>query len=667
MVKRLLKLTSALAILSFLLTGLPAPQAHAAGLCYVDPTSTSGLDDGSSWANGYLYLQFALGNPGCTEIWVKAGYYFPGFSQTSTFGIPAGVALYGGFAGTETMRSQRNPAVNLTILTGDIDLNDVNLDGNRVDETTADIRGNNAYHVVTFDGVSTSVTSSTVLDGFTITGGEATTGSFPNNTGGGIFCRSSTLGHQCSPTLANLTFSGNLANNAGAIFASGEAGGNGSPSLTNVTFSGNAATLDGGAIYSFSNSGTSSPILTDVTFSGNSAAQNGGAMYNSAEGGTSGPTLTNVTFSGNTAVGDGGAMFNSATFSGQVNPVIANVTFNGNSAMDGGAIYSIAASGSSSSPGVTNTILWGDSASTSGPEVFNVSATPVFLTSVVQGSGGSGVSWDTSLGADNGGNIDADPMLGSLAHNGGSTQTIALGAGSSAIDAADFELCPATDQRGRPRNADGDHDGSEAPAVCDIGAFEVPTFADLPVAGQEWMEPWINAFYNAGVTTGCGVSPVIYCPENNVTREEMAVFLLRAIHGLGYTPPNVTGIFADMPVAGKEWMEPWVDEFYNEGITTGCGTNPLIFCPTNDVTREEMAVFILRAVHGSSYTPPNVTGIFADMPVTGKEWMEPWVDEFYNEGITTGCGVSPLIYCPSNNVTRAEMAVFIDRAFHLYP
>ncbi len=82
-----------------------------------------------------------------------------------------------------------------------------------------------------------------------------------------------------------------------------------------------------------------------------------------------------------------------------------------------------------------------------------------------------------------------------------------------------------------------------------------------------------------------------------------------------------------------------------------------------------MAVFILRALHGSSYSPPVTSGIFADMPVIGKEWMESWVDEYYNEGITTGCGTSPLIYCPESSVTRAEMAVFIDRAYSLplYP
>jgi hypothetical protein len=188
-------------------------------------------------------------------------------------------------------------------------------------------------------------------------------------------------------------------------------------------------------------------------------------------------------------------------------------------------------------------------------------------------------------------------------------------------------------------------------------------FADVPVTGKEWMEPWIDAFYYTGVTTGCGINPRTYCPENNVTRAEMAVFLLRAIHGSDYVPPAPTHDFADVPVTGKEWMEPWIEQFYAEGITTGCGGGN--YCPENKVTRAEMAVFVLRALHGGGYSPPAATHTFADVPVTGKEWMEPWIDQFAAEGITTGCGGGN--YCPENNVTRAEMAVFIDRAYGLYP
>jgi len=192
-------------------------------------------------------------------------------------------------------------------------------------------------------------------------------------------------------------------------------------------------------------------------------------------------------------------------------------------------------------------------------------------------------------------------------------------------------------------------------------------FADVPVAGKEWMEPWVDAFYLQGITTGCGANPLTYCPENPVTRAAMAVFILRAIEGPTYTPPAAHGYFDDLPIAGKEWMEPWVDEFYNRGITTGCGTSPLRYCPENPVTRAAMAVFLLRALEGSSYVPDHTDHYFSDLPVTGKEWMEPFVDEFYDRGITTGCGTDPLTYCPENPVTRAAMAVFISRAYNLYP
>ena len=197
------------------------------------------------------------------------------------------------------------------------------------------------------------------------------------------------------------------------------------------------------------------------------------------------------------------------------------------------------------------------------------------------------------------------------------------------------------------------------------GAFTArnQTFADVPIDHSLWQ--YIEAFYTAGITGGCGFDPLIFCPTNNVTRAAMAVFLLRAKYGAGYAPPAATHTFADLPVAGKEWQEAWVDQFYLEGITTGCGTSPLRYCPENPVTRAAMAVFILRALEGASYTPPAASHFFADMPVAGKEWMEPWVDEVYRRGITTGCGTGPLIYCPETAVKRQAMAAFIVRAFNL--
>ncbi len=673
---------------------IPAPQAvHATMnppvLCkiYVWPGAPGPEHDGTSWAHAYTDLQAALADTSCPTLWVAAGVYKPGVNPEDTFLIPPEERVYGGFSGTEATFPQRDWVTNVTVLSGDIGGDDAT-DAHGVTPSYVNLVGTNSYHVVTMDGTGTlPITSTTVLDGFTITAGMSGGSSY---TGAGLFCNGSGAGHNCSPMLDNLTFSGNSADQGGAMhnFA---LGGTSSPSLTNVTFSGNYATK-GGAMYNDAGSGgLSSPALLNVAFSSNIAGFTGGAIESSAyNGGTSSPALTNVTFAGNSAGAGGGAMSSGSFVSSTASPVFVNVTFSGNSetgggGYGGGAFLSLADASSTTNPTftnvtfnanstvlyggamlvtceastnchplLTNVILWGDTAA-SATEVDSNGAAPTFSYSVVQG-GCASIAGATC----NGGNLDINPQLGKLHSNGGFSKTLALITGSPAIDAGTNMGCPATDQRDGTRPVNG---------TCDIGAVEYQghVFADVPVTGKEWMEPWVDSFYYASITTGCGAGPLIYCPENNVTRAEMAVFLLRAKHGSGYAPPPATHTFYDVPVAGKEWMEPWIDEFYAEGITTGCGVSPLRYCPEQNVTRAEMAVFILRAIHTLPYTPPPGTGLFSDVPVAGKEWMQAWIEDFYSHGITTGCGVSPLIYCPENNTTRAEMAVFIDRAYALNP
>ena len=193
----------------------------------------------------------------------------------------------------------------------------------------------------------------------------------------------------------------------------------------------------------------------------------------------------------------------------------------------------------------------------------------------------------------------------------------------------------------------------------------VPTFADVP--SSHWAYQYVETFYAAGMTTGCATEPFRYCPERLVTRAETAVFFLRSINGGSYQPPVASGTFADVPVAGKDWMEPWIEEFFAEGLTTGCSADPLGYCPERTVTRAELAVFALRAKYGQDYQPPAVIeSSFSDVPVSGKAWMMPWIEEFYQEGLTTGCYQTPTLqYCPERGVTRAEMATFLVRTFNI--
>jgi hypothetical protein len=193
-----------------------------------------------------------------------------------------------------------------------------------------------------------------------------------------------------------------------------------------------------------------------------------------------------------------------------------------------------------------------------------------------------------------------------------------------------------------------------------IRLSKLPIFADVPFS--YWANSWIERLYNAGITTGCSTNPLMYCPENSVTRAQMAIFLERGMNGPTYTPPPGTGtVFTDVPLS--YWAVNWIEKLFADGITTGCGTSPLVYCPEQSVTRAQMAVFLLRAKHDAAYNPPAAAGLFADVPTF--HWAAAWIEQLYTEGITTGCGTSPLTYCPDDSVTRAEMAVFLVRTFNL--
>lgn len=195
--------------------------------------------------------------------------------------------------------------------------------------------------------------------------------------------------------------------------------------------------------------------------------------------------------------------------------------------------------------------------------------------------------------------------------------------------------------------------------------LHLTSFSDVPGTHIFWRP--IEGFYKAGITVGCSQSPKMYCPNQPVTRAEMAVFLLRAMFGSSYQPnPAQKGMFADVPYPGLEPFTPWIEQFYLEGVTAGCSQNPLRYCPNQPVTRAEMTIFIELALHGRNYQPhPSQTGMFADVPYPGLESFTPWIEQFYLDGITAGCSLNPLMYCPQNLVTRGEMAVFIDRAFSI--
>lgn len=305
---------------------LPVFPVQASGLVYrVKPGGLVSGTCGQTW-EAACSLQYAISQPASgNQIWVAAGTYKPTstIDRTISFVLKSGVAIYGGFAGTEDELIQRDPIVNVTLLSGDIGVLENNSD--------------NSYHVV----YGYQLNDSSILDGLTITGGNAN-GVKPYDRGGGMY------NYLSNPTLTNVIFS----NNYTVYLGGGMFNQNSNTTLTNVTFSNNTSAFYGAGIYNYY---CDNPSLTDVIFSGNSAQQRGGGLYNyegsatlsnvtfdsnSAQelgGGmnsfSSDLTLTNVTFLNNTAAVSGGGMY-----SGGGNLSLTNVTFTGNSANGGGGM-----------------------------------------------------------------------------------------------------------------------------------------------------------------------------------------------------------------------------------------------------------------------------------------------------------------------------------------
>lgn len=485
-----------------------------AGVIYVNQANSEG-GDGSSWSTALNEVQFAStlqGSVSGDEFWVAAGTYRPttGSDRTASFTLKSGVSLYGGFAGTETVREERDWKANTTILTGDLLGNDSGTTNN----------GENSYHVVVGSGAD----STAILDGFTIAGGNANGGGGGNTYyGGGLFIDGG------SPAVRRCTFMDNSTSNQGgglhnnsaspwitecsflrnkASQGGGMANLNGSnPTVINCTFSENSGVVGGGMI-----NASSSPRVIGCTFSSNTTTAfgggGGGGMYNYSGS----PEVTNCTFVGNQSTSTTGSSLGGGIWNSWSSPAITNCTFAGNRVSgQGGNLYN----DFNSTPTVVNSIFW----NAVGGEIVNASAIPTLRNCIVQ-------SGDVGAGAVTSNVTSADPLLGPLADNGGLTMTCEIPSGSPAVNAGETVgsivsgavAVPGTDQRGvvRPQGNG-----------VDIGAYEFAV----------------------------SVPPILVSPENGAT-------------GMSLTPILETEEFSH-PAALTQTASQWqlgTDETFGSGI-----------------------------------------------------------------------------------------------------
>ncbi len=248
-----------------------AVQLPPDSVIYVDADAIGG-SGGSSWTNAFTRLEDALAlAPSCpnvNQIWVAEGAYRPSAigDRSATFQMRSGLGIYGGFAGTETARSERAASVHVTILSGDIG--------------TPGDASDNSYHVVT----GSATDSTAVLDGFTVTAGNASGVAPEERNGGGLYVDAG------SPTIADVQFRGNAAQSSGGGVFNGAGC---FPKLMNVLFVDNAALQEGGGIYN-----ESAFYLLNASFCGNVAGGGGGGGICNAAGN---PAIWNTILWGDTA------------------------------------------------------------------------------------------------------------------------------------------------------------------------------------------------------------------------------------------------------------------------------------------------------------------------------------------------------------------------------
>jgi len=441
---------------------------------YVDADAAEG-GDGSSWAGAFNHLQDALALAAAgDEIRVADGLYRPdrdaddpdgSGDREASFYLTNGVEIRGGYAGHGASEpNARDAATYETILSGDL-AGDDGPDFLHNDE--------NSYHVVIANGTDPA----TIMDGFTVTGGNADLEDV-HDIGAGMYIDNG------SPTLADCTFRDNVAENfAGGMYNSGGSpqligcdfignigGGmfnSGNPVLVSCTFSDNSThtSIMGGGMCDTGSSTLIGCIFVGNTDHGSTVNDGGGGMYSIGD-----PTLVNCIFSGNSADGRGGGILlrgSSAT--------LTNCTFAANSATHGAALACDSYQQTEpSNIQLANCILWDG-----GDEIFNNDGSTIAVTySDVQGD------WPLP------GNLNVDPLFvdadGEDNVAGTEDDDLHLAWGSPCIDAAmDAGVDTDIDGNLRPHDVPGVDNNGPLPEF-DMGAYEYVGPACATIRGSKF-------------------------------------------------------------------------------------------------------------------------------------------------------------------------------------
>jgi hypothetical protein len=313
--------------------------------------------------------------------------------------------------------------------------------------------------------------------------------------------------------------------------------------------------------------------------------------------------------------------------------------------------------------------------------------------SLIPGGGGAssnastqltGAIGQAALGSSTGGSFQLDggfwPAATLCLSLSQSSQSFPASGGAGSVNVAGLTVCAWTALSNDPAFitiTSGDSGSGDGMVTYSVAANSNPSnrVGTITIANQSYRVlqgaafldvPGGHPFYNEigklsarGITLGCGDGN--YCPDAVVSREQMAAFIIRAL-GMPDPPPPAAQRFDDVPPTHP--FSAFIEQMALRQITLGCSSTPPLYCPSNSVSREQMAAFVIRALHEPGYIPPPPTAQrFDDVPPSNSFYAH--IEEMALRGITLGCSASPPLYCPLTSVTRAQMAAFLVRAFNL--
>ncbi|MBL8219605.1 MAG: S-layer homology domain-containing protein [Bryobacterales bacterium] len=259
------------------------------------------------------------------------------------------------------------------------------------------------------------------------------------------------------------------------------------------------------------------------------------------------------------------------------------------------------------------------------------------LTAVLAGASNFSVTISTSAGC----------QWGSYAYPSFLNATPASGAGSGTINVT-VSANPNIAARLGVVTVGGQH-----LQVLQQGSLTSPLFTDVP--SNYLFLDYINLLKLNSISPGCNAGG--YCPEEPMLRTEMAAFIIRALFGESFSY-TLTPYFTD--VAATHPYFRYIQKMRDQGITIGC--TETTYCPNGQVSRGQMAAFLIRArLSVTQGTPfPHASGAYFN-DVNSSHVFFPFVQKMKESGITSGCTATN--YCPDNPVTRGQMSVFVNRAF----